>query len=86
MSKVTLEDILEILPSLTPEEQRQVRQKVDALPPAAPMTEAEFAQHLLAKGLLSSLPTAENRAAAQNWRPVSISDTSLADVIIEERL
>jgi len=73
---------LETLPILTPEEQRQVRQMVEA---ATPMTEAEFDQLPLAKGLLSSLPTGLSSEALESYTPIVFSGKPLSETIIGER-
>jgi hypothetical protein len=85
MSKVTLADILETLPSLTPDEQLQVRQKTQVTLPVAPMTETEFDQLLLAKGVLSSLPTGLSSEVFESYKPIVINGKPLSETIIEER-
>lgn len=85
MPKITLEDILETIPDLTPDEQRQVRRKAESVALNPPSDEALFAKMLMSKGLVTTLPSGENRDAAHVWQPVLISEKSLSEVILEEK-
>jgi putative addiction module CopG family antidote len=64
---------------------RQVEQ--DAEPPAQkPMTEEEFQQHLVAIGMMSSVPPPRDpNRPRREFRPVEIEGEPLSETIIRER-
>jgi hypothetical protein len=87
----TLDKIKEVMPSLPPEELREVRELADSLlsGPAKPrMTEDEFARYLAAKGV-ASLPEPASRAAAEaefdDYEPVTVEGQPLSEMVIEDR-
>jgi hypothetical protein len=87
----TLDKIKEVMPSLPPEELREVRELADSLlsePPKPRMTEDEFEQYLAAKGIIS-LPDPSSRAAAaaefDNYKPITVEGQPLSEMIIEDR-
>ena len=49
------------------------------------MTEAEFKQHLLESGLISSLPTPADPASRPNFQPIALEGEPLSETIIRER-
>ncbi len=49
------------------------------------MTEAEFKQHLLKSGLMSSLPTPADPASRPGFEPVALEGEPLSETIIRER-
>ncbi|MGH9945581.1 MAG: hypothetical protein ACRD6X_00090 [Pyrinomonadaceae bacterium] len=49
------------------------------------MTEDEFAQYLLAKGVISSIPTGETDEEFDDFDPVTVAGEPLSEVIIRER-
>jgi len=55
-------------------------------PPTGPrMTEAEFKQHLLASGRISSLPTPADPASRPVFQPIALEGEPLSETIIRER-
>jgi putative addiction module CopG family antidote len=50
-----------------------------------PMTEDEFKRHLLASGLMTSLPTPADPATRPPLSPVAIEGEPLSETIIRER-
>lgn len=55
-------------------------------PTAAPrMTEAEYKQHLLDSGRISSLPTPADPASRPLFQPISLEGEPLSETIIRER-
>ena len=49
------------------------------------MTEAEFKQHLLKSGRISSLPTAADPASRPAFQPIALEGEPLSETIIRER-
>jgi putative addiction module CopG family antidote len=49
------------------------------------MTEAEFKQHLLKSGLMSSLPTPSDAASRPVFQPIALEGEPLSETIIRER-
>jgi len=85
MTTANLARVLEDVKALTPDEQRQVRERLDDLL-APQMTEAEFEQHLLAKGVISEIPPRIiDPVFEQNRRPVKFEGKPVSEIIIEER-
>jgi hypothetical protein len=87
----TLDKIKEVMPSLPPEELREVRELADSLlsGSAKPrMTEEEFALYLAAKGVVS-LPEPASRAAAEaefdDYEPITVEGQPLSEMVIEDR-
>lgn len=52
---------------------------------AGPMTEDEFKRHLLASGLMTSLPTPADPGTRPPSQPVAIEGEPLSETIIRER-
>ena len=85
MTTANLAHVLEDVKALTPDEQRQVREMLDGLL-APQMTEAEFEQHLLAKGVISEIPPRIiDPVFEQNRRPMEFEGKPLSEMIIEGR-
>ena len=49
------------------------------------MTEAEFKQHLLESGRISSLPTPADPASRPVFQPIALEGEPLSETIIRER-
>lgn len=86
---MSVNEVLDAVRALSPEEQAQVRALLDSLQgaPAPLMTEDEFARHLAAKGVVT-LPepmTEEDIAEEDEWEPIEVQGTPLSQMIIEER-
>ncbi len=86
---MSITEILEAIPTLSPEELAQVKTLLDTLPsaPSPQMTEEEFARHLAAKGIvtLPSRMTDEDIADFNDYKPIEVKGTPLSQMIIEER-
>lgn len=83
----TLDKIKEVMPSLPPEELREVRELADSLlsGSAKPqMTEDEFARYLAAKGVIS-LPEESAEDDDEDWEPIEVEGKPLSEMIIEDR-
>ncbi|MBV8311537.1 MAG: type II toxin-antitoxin system ParD family antitoxin [Planctomycetaceae bacterium] len=63
------------------------RLRKDAPTPATSprMTEAEFKQHLLESGRISSLPTPADPASRPVFQPIALEGEPLSETIIRER-
>ena len=53
--------------------------------PPRPMTEDEFQRHLLASGLMTSLPTPADPGSRPSFPPVAIEGEPLSETILRER-
>jgi hypothetical protein len=85
-----VERVLNEIQALTPEERQQVRAALEnmAIENSGPqMTEEEFEQHLLAKGIISSIPPRNvGYTAHRDFEPIEILDGKpISETIIEER-
>lgn len=86
-----LERVLSEIRTLTAEELRQVRtaleERMRADEPGLRMTEDEFEQNLLAKGIISEVPARRrDYTAHRDFQPVRILDGKpISETIIEER-
>jgi hypothetical protein len=85
----TLEKILEEIKSLTPEEQAKVRELLDKLPlqTNAPPSREEYEKYLLAKGVISHIPTrtGERPEELKDFKPIEVEGEPLSETIIRER-
>jgi hypothetical protein len=82
----SLDKIKEEVKALSPDELHQVRALVDSLltEPAKPrMTEDEFEQYLVTKGVISLPEVAETED--DDWQPVEVTGQPLSEMIVEER-
>ena len=88
MTTSNVDRLFEEVRALTPEEQRSLRDLVDRLLAAsAPrMTEDEFEQRLLQKGIIKRIPPRIRDANFYaNRKPVEVKGKPVSDIIIEER-
>jgi len=88
MTTSNLDRIREEVKALTPDEQRSLRDMIDELLAAsAPqMTEDEFEQHLLRKGVISRIPPRIRDASFEaNRKLIEVKGKPLSETIIEER-
>lgn len=83
-----LEKVLSEVKALSADDLRKLRVELDAMlePSSAQMTEEEFEQHLLAQGIISSVP-ARNVDATEyhNRKPIEVKGKPVSETIIEER-
>jgi hypothetical protein len=82
MSSADVERIAEEIKGLEPAERDQVLALVQSSDAKRPMTEEEFVETLLARGVIRSRPT---RAPRPPWKPIDISGPPLSQTIIEDR-
>jgi hypothetical protein len=88
MTTSNLDRVIEEVKALTPADQRKLRELLDELlvPPAPQMTEEEFEQHLLAKGVISEIPSPiTDLTPFQNRKLMEVEGKPLSDTVIEER-
>lgn len=85
-----IEQLVSQLRSLSPNEQRRIRQVLDeqliTSPPPQQATEDDFKQRLVELGLLKQIKhPARNADSFLSWKPVQIKGKPLSETIIEER-
>ncbi|HEV7858925.1 MAG TPA: hypothetical protein VGO91_09875 [Pyrinomonadaceae bacterium] len=85
-----VERVLGEIKALTPEERQQIRAALETMltdMPGPQMTEEEFERHLLAKGIISSIPPRNtDYTAHRDFKPIEILDGKpVSETIIEER-
>src|SRR5436853_7426994 len=88
MTTSNLDQVIEEVKALSPDDQRKLREWLDRLlaPPTPQMTEEEFEQHLLAKGVISEIPPRIiDPIFEQNRKPIEIEGKPVSEIIIEER-
>jgi len=88
MTTSNFDRLIEEVKTLTPDEQRSLRDKVDELlvKDAPPMTEEEFEQHLLKKGIISRIPPRVRDASFYaNRKLIEVEGKPVSETIIEER-
>jgi len=88
MAHSTFDKILAEAKALPPDEQRQLRDKLNEWldTPQAPPSEAEFEQHLVQQGILSKVPPPiTDLSPYLHRKPIQIKGKPLSETIIEER-
>lgn len=88
MTTATLDRVIEEVKGLTPEEQQQLRKVLDSLltTSSPQVTEEEFEQRLLEKGIISRIPPRIRDASFYAHRkPVEVEGKPVSEIIIEER-
>ena len=88
MTTSTLDQVLEQIKSLSPDEQKQLRDILDGmLAKGEPRTtEEEFEQRLLERGVISHIPSPiTDFTAYQNRKLIEVKGKPLSETIIEER-
>ena len=88
MTTSNLDRLIAEVKTLTLDEQRSLRDMVDELlvTSAPTMTEDEFEQHLLKKGIISRIPPRIRDAAFYaNRKPIEVKGKPVSETIIEER-
>lgn len=85
----TLEKILETVKSLTPEEKAKVREVLDdVFPPEKPtISREEYEKYLLAKGVISHIPTRTGKRPKElkDFKPIEVEGEPISETIIRER-
>ena len=88
MTTSNLDRLMEEVKTLTLEEQRSLRDMVDGLlvKSSPKMTEEEFEQHLLKKGVISRIPPRIRDANFEaNRKLIEVEGKPVSEIIIEER-
>lgn len=87
MGEATLVKVVEEVKALPVEDQRRLRDMLDAwLTPKTPMTEDEFDQYLYKIGLLGRMPLPiTDLEPYQNRDMLEVEGKPLSEIIIEER-
>lgn len=88
MAKVALDEVLESIKALTPDEQRKLREVLDRSLEDSPPTsiDSELQQKLLAVGLLSEIrPPVTDRESYRCYKPVEVRGKPVSETLIEER-
>lgn len=88
MSRITLEQVLEVVKALAPEEQQQLRDWLDRLTVGQQLslTEDQFEQKLVAMGIIAETkPLTSEAKPYDNYKPIQIKGKPLSEIIIEER-
>lgn len=89
MEQATLEKVLETVKSLRPEEQIKVREMLDEILPSKknPPTREEYEKYLLAKGVISHIPTRTGKRPEElkDFKPIEVEGEPLSETIIRER-
>jgi hypothetical protein len=81
---MSVKEVLEAVPTLSPEERAQVRALLDTLLTATPSPEEEVQVRLRKAGLLSETKPRAGNVRARHT-PVEIKGQPLSETIIEER-
>ncbi len=89
MGNAQLEKVLEEVKSLAPEDQVKVRELLDSLlpPKKNPPSREEYEQYLLAKGVISHIPTRTGKRPEElkDFKPIEVEGEPLSETIIRER-
>lgn len=88
MTTSNLDRLIEQVKTLTLDEQRSLRDMVDELlvKSAPTMTEEEFEQHLLRKGVISRIPPRiRDTSFYANRKLIEVEGKPVSEIIIEER-
>ena len=88
MTTSNLDQVIEEVKALSPDDQRKLRELLNDLlaPPAPQMSEEEFEQRLLAKGVISEIPPPiTDLTPFQNRRLMEVEGKPLSETVIEER-
>jgi hypothetical protein len=87
METTKLEQVLEQVKVLTPDEQRQLREMLDSLiaTDQPQMTEEEFEQRLAQLGIISVPPPITDFTPYENRKLIEVKGKPLSETVIEER-
>lgn len=88
MTTSNLDRLFEEVRALSPDEQKSLRDMVDELlaKSAPQMTEEEFEQHLLKKGVISRIPPRIRDATFDaNRKLIEVEGKPVSEIIVEER-
>jgi hypothetical protein len=85
---VNLEKVLNEVKTLSPDDLRKLREEVDRMLelPRPQMTEEEFEQMLLSKGIISSIPSRDlDPEEFRHRQPIDVRGKPVSETLIEER-
>lgn len=88
MASVTLDKVWKEVKAMSPDEQRQLRERLNALLEAHPSRSAEdeLERRLFEAGLLSEIkPPPTDVQSYRNYRPVEVRGKPVSETILEER-
>ena len=88
MTTSNLDQVIEEVKALSPDDQRKLRELLDRLlaPPTPQMTEEEFHQRLLERGVIGHIPPRViDPVFEANRKPIEIEGKPVSEIIIEER-
>ena len=89
MSTVLLEKVIKEVKLLAPEEQLKVRELLNDILPSTnkPPSREEYEKYLLAKGVISHIPTRTGKRSEElkDFKPIEIDGEPLSEMIIRER-
>ena len=88
MTTTNLDRVIEGVKALTPAEQRELREWLDGMlaTTVPPMTEDEFEQRMLAKGIIANVPEpVADLSMYQNRKLMDVQGKPLSETVIEER-
>lgn len=88
MTTSNLDRIVEEVRALTPDEQRTLREMLEAfVAPVQPeVSEADFEKRLLERGIISRIPPRIRDAEFYaNRKPIEVEGKPVSEIIIEER-
>jgi len=84
-----VEKVISEVQSLSNEELRELRERIDKILARPQMTEEEFDRHFLAKGIITRIPpklSDEEIAKIREFKPIEILDGKpVSETLIEER-
>jgi hypothetical protein len=83
-----LERVLNEVKALSPDDLRKLRDELNAMlePVHRQISEEEFEQHLLAQGVISSIPTRDTDPAEYRSRKlIEVEGQPVSETLIEER-
>ncbi len=87
MASVTLDKIWKEVKAMLPDEQRQLRERLNALLEASPSRSAddELERRLFEAGLLSEIkPPPTDVQSYQSYKPVEVRGNPVSETIVEE--
>lgn len=88
MASVTLDKVWKEVKAMPPDEQRQLRERLNALLEAPPSRSAEdeLERRLFEAGLLSEIkPPPTDVQSYRSYRPIEVRGKPVSETIIEER-
>ena len=89
MSTVLLEKVIKEVKLLAPEEQLKVRELLNDILPSTnkPPSREEYEKYLLAKGVISHIPTRTGKRSEElkDFKPIEVEGEPISEMMIRER-